>query len=129
VGLWILAQRFRLRDKGGARGARILSSESRAKQASAIGLYTPDLRRVLPRRAAQTTYDVLARTIYGPLLLPLACIPQPVCRVCVCMCVRARCVCVCLCVCVCVRARTTKKERGGEKGVRRGVGRGRRRIQ
>ena len=95
MGLWILAQRFRLRDKGGARGARILSRE---KQASAIGLYTPDLRRVLPRRAAQTTYDVLARTIYGPLLLPLACIPQPVCRVCVYVCARVVCVCVCVCV-------------------------------
>jgi SAM-dependent methyltransferase len=38
---------------------------SRENLAEAIGLYTPDLRRVLPRRAAQTTYDVLARTIYG----------------------------------------------------------------
>jgi len=66
-----------------------------------MGLYTPDLRRVLPRRAAQTTYDVLARTIYGPLLLPRACIPQPVCRVCVYVCVRTLCVCVCVCVCVC----------------------------
>ena len=95
VGLWILAQMFRLRDEGGARGARILTGEKQAEgiglRSEAIGLYTPDLRRVLSARSAQTTYDLLARTIYGPLplfsssslLLPRATIPQPLWCVCV----------------------------------------------
>ena len=34
--------------------------------AQAIGFYTPDLRGVLKRGAAQTTYDVLAATLSGP---------------------------------------------------------------
>jgi hypothetical protein len=58
IGLLLL--QWRLKGLGGSE-----ASEKDALAHPAVGLFTPDVRRVLKRADAQRTYNVLASTVYG----------------------------------------------------------------
>ena len=68
IGLWLLQARLRCRSAGDDVAPALLSQAGEGAgegTGEAVGVHTPDLRRVLTRDAARTTYDLLAATIYG----------------------------------------------------------------